>query len=109
MSREEFAWHRWQLSNRLRLSKAERVETLLRDEMQGLRVLDENGKFNECSSDGSAGGILVFRESTGRRDLEWIRQICQSVRISGKCFPEVASKEQLGLLFTIVEKNGASR
>ncbi len=41
----------------------------------------------------AAGGFVHFMDKGGKLDPVWVRRVCQSIRFSGKVYPDNMSKK----------------
>ena len=106
MSRQELAAHMFLVSfaNVGYLENREKVQTLFRDDIEGL--LDVAGRiagFQWYSTDGRAYGSISFVQKSGDIDLSWVRPACRSLRFTGEVYSDSVTDEELAELFEIVE------
>ncbi len=103
MSRQELASHMFLVSFANLIGSRDKVETLFRDDIEGL--LEVTGRFADYqwySTDGSAWGLITFVQKSGNIDLSWIRAACHSLRFSGEIYSDGVTDEELAELFEIV-------
>jgi len=106
MSRQEFAKHAFLVSfaSLAYVENTQRVETLFRDDIEGLLVVAGRiGDFHWYSTDGRAYGSISFVQTPGDIDLSWVRPVCHSVRFTGEIYSDSVTDDELAELFEIVE------
>ena len=106
MSRQELASHTFlvELAVLARPKNTENVETLVRDDIEGLLVVaGRYADFEWFSTDGLAFGSIVFLQGSGDLDLSWVRPACRSLRFSGEVYSDSVTDEELAELFEIIE------
>lgn len=85
MTPEEVVWHTFCATNsKLIIHPREgRVETLFRDDIEGLlHFFSDRADFQWQTNDGKFGGFLFFRDRRDKIDPSWIRAICQSLKVT---------------------------
>jgi len=100
MSPQEVRWFTWRIAagNLLRPGSVERVETLLRDDLEGLAwVRKANVAFDWQTVEGQAGGYLIFGDQSKAKvmPLAWVRAVLGSLKCTGECFPQSMPKEEV--------------
>ena len=106
MSRQELASHMFLVSfaSLGYLASREKVETLFRDDIEGLlEVAGRLAYFQWYSTDGRAYGSISLVQKSGDIDLSWVRPVCHSLRFTGELFSDSVTEEELAELFEIVE------
>jgi len=107
MRPDEVRWHTFCvcMTATLKVASDGWVETLFRDDLEGIAHFNTgHAWFDWRSSDGAAGGYIHFKDSGGRLDPTWVRSICHSLRFSGEVFPDRMPKEELLALFKVISK-----
>lgn len=106
MSRQELASHTFlvELAVSARPKGTQKVETLFRDDMEGLlMVAREHADFKWYSTDRLAFGSIVFLLGSRDIDLSWVRPVCHSLRFTGEIYSDSVTDEELAKLFEIVK------
>jgi hypothetical protein len=84
MSKDELRWHAFCITNSslLRVSSAGHVETLFRHDLDGIIHFHGNvAMFDwQCTND-SRGGSMLFKFKDKNLDPNWIRAVCQSIKM----------------------------
>jgi hypothetical protein len=106
MSRAELGKHIFLVSMGLfdRAGNPRKVETLFREDIEGLLVVRAgHAEYEWYSADARARGVIQFFQEPEEIDLSWVRPICHSLRFSGECYSNKMKGKELAELFEIVE------
>jgi hypothetical protein len=110
MTREELSFYGWLLGYKQLVCAqgVTAVETLYRDDMEGLLLVFPNSaSFEWVSYDGRASGVLLFTDRAQTRDMSWIHRSCVTLRYGGGTYPEDIAELEIERLvrgITIIER-----
>ena len=92
---------------RVTLLTAGRVESLLREDLEGILVIDDRlAHFKWYANGDRAGRRIEFFRADGSTEVDpqWVRSVCQSLRFAGQMFPRPVSETEILSLLRIGSK-----